>query len=245
MAPSDERFIEEAGRIRSAYARRDASGRGRLYEWSRPDAALSRYRLLSAVAALLSEAGWHDLSGLEFLDVGCGTGGWLRTLQEWGARPQHLHGIDLLPDRIERARALAPQIDFGVSEGWPLPFATDSMDLVSAFTVFSSILAADARLALAGEIQRVVRPAGLILLYDFRVSRPDNPDTTGIGVAEVRRLFPNCAVRRRLVTLAPPLQRALSRLSPLAAQLLESCCPFLRTHALYLLVTNGEAKTSK
>ena len=116
------------------------------------------------------------------------------------------------------------------------------MDFVSAFTVFSSILAADARLGLAREIRRVLRPAGLILLYDFRVSRPYNPHTTGVGMAEVRRLFPGLSIRRRLVTLAPPLQRLLSRLSPVAAHLVEAVCPWLRTHALYLLAnTNATA----
>lgn len=240
MPPTDKRFVAEAGRIRSAYAKRDVSGRARLYEWSRPDVALSRYLLHSAAARLLDGAKWHDLAQFEFLDVGCGTGGWLRTLQEWGARPQCLHGIDLLTDRIERALALAPHIDFRVSEGWPLPFENGSMDFVSAFTVFSSILAADARLALAHEMQRVLRSNGLMLLYDFRISRPDNPDTVGIGSAEVRRLFPGYQIKRRLVTLAPPLHRRLSRLSPAAAHLVAASCPVLRTHALYLLRTARE-----
>lgn len=232
---SDDRFTEEVARIRAAYARRDASGRRRLYTWTQPDVALSRYLLQSAITPLLSEVGLRDLAQLEFLDVGCGTGGWLRTLQEWGATPQRLHGIDLLEDRIERARALAPQIDFQSSQGWPLPFETGSLDFVSAFTVFSSILDADARLELAKEMQRVLRPPGLILLYDFRISDPNNPDTTGIGLAEVRRLFPGRRIRRRLTTVAPPLQRRLSRVSPLIAHITEALCPFLRTHAVYLL----------
>src|SRR5215471_8544720 len=97
----NDRFTEEAGRIRSAYARRDSSGRASLYAWSRPDVALSRYRLHAAAARLLGGRGWPDLAEVEALDVGCGTGGWLRTLQEWGASPQRLHGIDLLGDRID------------------------------------------------------------------------------------------------------------------------------------------------
>jgi SAM-dependent methyltransferase len=237
MPPTNKRFAEEVGRIRSAYARRDRAGRAKLYAWSRPDVALGRYLLLSAVARLLRDHGWHDFGQLEALDVGCGTGAWLRTLQEWGAAPQHLHGIDLLADRIEKARVLAPPIDFQVSEGWPLPFQNGTMDLVSAFTVFSSILDPGARLALAQEMQRVMRTGGSILLYDFRVSDPRNPDTKGVGLVEVRRLFPELHITRRSLTLAPPLQRFLSRLSPLAAHLTEAACPLLRTHALYLLQT--------
>jgi SAM-dependent methyltransferase len=235
MPAMDERFAQEAERIRSAYARRDDSGRARLYGWAQPDVALSRFLLHSAITQLLREVGLRDLAQLEFLDVGCGTGGWLRTLQEWGGAPRRLHGIDLLENRIESARTLAPGIDFQLSPGWPLPFQTASMDFVSAFTVFSSILAADARLGLAKEMQRVLRPGGLILLYDFRIGNPKNPDTIGVGRSETRRLFPGYRIRRRLVTLAPPLQRPLSRVSPLLAHLTEALCPFLRTHAVYLL----------
>lgn len=232
----ERRLALEAERIRLAYARWNVSRRGKkLYDWNQPDVALSRYLLQSAVARLLGAAGWSDLAQREFLDVGCGTGGWLRTLQEWGASPQRLHGVDLLTERIEKARGLAPHIDLQVSPGWPLPFESGSMDCACAFTVFSSVLDAGARSRLAEEMRRVVRPTGLILLYDFWISDPRNPDTIGIGLAEVRRLFPGHRIRRRSVTLAPPLQRRLCRASPTLSHLIEAVFPFLRTHALYLI----------
>ena len=97
---------------------------------------------------MLKLNGITDLSHIEVLDIGCGSGGWLRTLLEWGARPEHLHRIDLLEDRIEKARALGMGIDFQVASGYEIPFADGSMDLVSAHTVFSSILDGSARKAL-------------------------------------------------------------------------------------------------
>lgn len=128
----------EEARIRAVYAHRDEN-LSALYHWAQPNILLGEYQVRAASAACLAHAGWKDLSGLRALDVGCGVGGWLRTLLAWGARAENLHAVDVLPDRIETARRLAPQIDFQVGAGWKLPFAEASMDLVSAHSVFSSV----------------------------------------------------------------------------------------------------------
>jgi len=229
------RYLHEVTRIRDVYARRDASGKNRLYGWNRPDELLSQYLLRSAAAKALTQNGLEDLSGIDCLDVGCGTGGWLRLLMEWGATPSRLHGVDLLPDRIEKARLVSPQIEFSVSNGWPLHFGDATMDLVSANTVFSSILDAEARVMLAKEMVRVLRPSGLLLIYDFRISDPRNRDTVGIGTNEIRRLFPGMDVKFKTVSLAPPLQRPLVKWSPLLAHAVEALMPVLRTHVLCTL----------
>lgn len=228
-------FNEEVDRIRHAYARRDATGKKALYAWHQPDTLLSQFRLRATIARALVEACIFDLGGSNVLDVGCGFGSWLRLLLEWGADAERLHGVDLLSDRIEKARTLSPHIDFKHANGWPLPFETGTMDLVSAHTVFSSILMPQARAGLADEMKRVMHPDGAILIYDFRVSDIRNPDTIGIGSGEIRRIFPGMRMSLYPVTLAPPLQRPLARLSPVLAHLIEGCFPMLRTHAVYFL----------
>ncbi|WP_322568359.1 class I SAM-dependent methyltransferase [Thiohalophilus sp.] len=207
----------------------------RLYAWTRPEVALQQYRVFSALSQGLLDYGFDDLTPVEFLDVGCGAGSLLRTLAEWGAEPSRLHGIDLLQDRIERAQALCPAIDYRQHSGWELPYADESMDIVTAMTVFSSILSPEARQALATEMERVARPGGMIVIFDFRVSSPRNPDTTGIGRGEVQRLFPDFTVKSRSLILAPPLQRPLAKLSPWLALTLETFIPFLRTHTFHFL----------
>lgn len=223
-----------ARRIRDAYARRDAAGKRKLYGWSQPDVLFMQYRFRSAVARALIDAGFAELRGRDCLDVGCGTGAWLRTLMEWGADAERLHGIDLLADRVATARVLAPQVDVRESEG-SIPFEANTMDIVSAYTVFSSIPVESARRGLAAEMSRVLRKNGLLLIYDFRISDPRNPDTVGIGAREIRHLFPAFEHRERSLTLAPPLQRPLARMSPLLAHIAEAMLPFLRTHALHVL----------
>lgn len=225
----------EAPLIRQRYARRDASGKGRLYAWHLDDVLFTQYRLRAAAARALVEAGRESLAGAECLDVGCGSGAWLRTLLEWGAEPQRLHGVDLLADRIAQARAVAPQLDWRVGGDGALPYADGSMDLVSAHMVFSSILDANARTRLATQMARVLRRDGLVLVYDFRISHPRNPDTVGIGQREIARLFPGFRHHCRSLTLAPPLQRPAARVSPLLAHLLEATLPFLRSHLLHVV----------
>ena len=225
-------LTREEMRIAVAYARRKLEGKSQLYTWHQQSVMFERYRLRAMAAAMLYRHGWRDLAELEALDVGCGAGGWLRTLMEWGISPQKLHGIDLLEDRVAYAQSLAPQLDLRRSSGWEIPFPDASMDLVSAHTVFSSILDLAARWLLAQEMARVAKPGGAVMVYDFRIADPRNPDTVGISPAEIRQLFPDCTLQLRSLTIPPPISR---RISPALTSLLESLLPFIRTHRLYLL----------
>ena len=196
---------QEEERIRQVYARRDASGKTARYYWQRQDVIYITYRYRSVLARALQCLGINDLSPLHVLDVGCGSGGWLRLLLEWGASPERLHGVDLLPDRIARAQALSPAgVDWRVGNAVGLDFADGSMDLCAASTVFSSILDPAARLALAQEMARVVRPGGYIMILDYVVSAPSNPDTVGIRQKEISRLFPELSLLHIFKLIFPP-----------------------------------------
>lgn len=228
-------YREEEKRIRAAYAHRDESGKRELYSWWQADVLLNHYRVQAVTAACLCRAGWKELSRLRALDVGCGSGAWLRQLLAWGGHAENLHGVDLLADRIAAARQLAPDIDYRQADGWHLPYADASMDLVSAHTLFSSILSEHARARVASEMARVLDPHGYILLFDFRISHPLNPDTVGMRRTEIRRLFAGFRQYAQSLILAPPIARRLAPIAPWIAVVLESLCPPLRTHNLFLL----------
>jgi SAM-dependent methyltransferase len=222
--------MTELDRIRAAYARRRAQGRDARYTVF--DRA-NLFRLLALereLAEALRRERLTALAGLRVLDVGCGGGWWLRTLLRWGARPEHLAGIDLLPEAVEAARTIHPALRVACGSAESLPFPDGAFDLVSQLTVFSSILDGGMRARIAAEMRRVLRPGGGVLSYDFTLN-PRNPDTTGIGRGELARLFPGGAIRARRVTLAPPLARLVVPRSWLAATLLERLPP-LRTHLL-------------
>ncbi len=138
--------------------------------------------------ALVAEA--VPLRDLRILDVGCGGGGWLRYFVELGADPEHLHGVDLIEERVARARRCNPGLDVRTADAsLGLPFEDSSVDLVSQFVVFSSIPGAAAQEATAREMTRVLRPGGWLLWYDLTVRAPGAiPD--GISEQRVRSLFP-------------------------------------------------------
>lgn len=229
--------MTEEARIRKVYARRDVSGKPKLYAWDRPEVAYMAYRKKAAWISACKREGIHDLASLEILDVGCGSGGWLRLLVEWGASPERLHGVDLLPDRIAQAQALSPVgIDWRVGNALQLDFADGAMDICAANTVFSSVVNPAARLDLAQEMVRVVRPGGYIMIFDYAVSSPSNPDTVGIPRREILRLFPAMLLRHSFkLIFPPPLLRLLPQGLLWLAYFCEVMLPFICTHRLFVL----------
>lgn len=219
----------EERRIRSAYARR-----GGIELYSRLNVAqlfLAQERERRTIA-LLKRHGITPLADRTFLEVGCGLGNWLRDLVNWGAAPHNLTGLDLLPDRLDRARELCPPgVSLVCGSAARLHFPDDSFDVVLQATVFTSILDDDFRRLAAAEMLRVVRPGGLVLWYDFHARNPQNPDVRGVRKHEIHALFPGCDIDLERITLAPPLARALA---PRSWSLCSILCriPLLCTHYL-------------
>lgn len=234
------RLKTEENRIKDVYAARDASGKSALYAWHRQEVLYISYRQRATWAKALYNAGFNNFTNCEILDLGCGAGGWLRMMMEWGGATSLFHGVDMLEDRISKAKAMSPsEIDFRVSNSWPLPYPEDSFDLCATSTVFSSILDANARKSLAREMERILKPKGAIMIFDFAISDPRNPDTIGIGRREIGKLFPNLKLDEiyRLI-LAPPLLRKIPASLLWLAHALEVFLPFLCTHRLYVLKSN-------
>ncbi|HEX6533929.1 MAG TPA: class I SAM-dependent methyltransferase [Gemmatimonadaceae bacterium] len=231
MIPDVVRREEE--RIRRAYAAR-GSGEGEVedarYSWLSAGHQLIAQGAERGLLRALARAGVRTLARSRVLEVGCGSGQWLRALVQWGARPEHVTGIDLQLGRLAEARSrCAGGVGLAAASGASLPFADGTFDAVLQSTVFTSILDPAVRRAVAGEMLRVLRPGGVVLWYDFLVDNPRNPDVRGVRRGEVRALFPGCRVELRRITLAPPLARALApRLRPLAVLL--SAIPPLCTH---------------
>jgi ubiquinone/menaquinone biosynthesis C-methylase UbiE len=233
----------EMERLRRVYAARRARGIEERYAPYEPANLFRLQGLERAVAAALRGAGLLPWQGRRALDVGCGGGWWLRSLLRWGARPGEVAGVDALAEAIGMARGVHPDVALCVAAADALPFDDACFDLVSQFTVFSSILDAEVRRRAAAEMVRVLRPGGVVLWYDFTVN-PTNRQTRGIGAREAKRLFAGCAIDSRRLTLAPPLARLVAPRSWLAAELLERLPP-LRTHLLVLArKPGGERETT-
>lgn len=225
----DARNEEE--RIREAYARREARDDGITYTWFNPATAFHLQRQEQAVLGLLRREGITSLAGLKILEVGCGAGSELRNFIKYGASPEMLYGVDILEERIEQGQAVNPAINFMRASAESLPFTDGFFDLVCQFVMFTSILDDDVKKTIATEMMRVLRPGGLIIWYDYYVSRPGNADVKGVGRSEIIDLFPGCSVSLRRVTLAAPIARAVAPRSRTLATALELLPP-LRSHFL-------------
>jgi ubiquinone/menaquinone biosynthesis C-methylase UbiE len=178
---------------------------------------------------MLHRASLFPLHGLRVADIGCGDGTWLLEFLQWGADPAALCGIDLRAERVQSARRRIPQADLHTGNASELPWADGSFDLVSQFTVFTSMLDPALKRAVAAEMVRILKPGGAILWFDFRFHNPRNLQVRGVRAAEIRSLFPDCEVQLTPVLLAPPLARRVAGWSWPLAELL-TALPFLRTH---------------
>jgi SAM-dependent methyltransferase len=226
---SSESVKVEEDRIRAVYGKREKDGR---YSMFSSGHLFMVQKLERHLTLLLKHHGLVPLDTKLILDVGCGTGFWLREFIQLGARPENLVGVDLLPDRIGKAKQLCPQsIRLQCGSAVELSFPDSTFDLVFQATVFTSILDPRLKQQVASEMLRVVKKDGLILWYDYHVNNPYNRDVRGIKKKEIHRLFPNSRIELYRLTLAPPLTRFLAPYSWLACYFLEKI-PWLCTHYL-------------
>ncbi len=229
----------EVDRLRQVYQQYAEYGFG-LSKWSainRGNQAIRAERE-SRTRDLLQRAGFFPLSGRRILDVGCGTGELLGLFLGWGATPENLVGIDLIPERIRIARLNQPEIAFQVANAESMPFPDGSFDLVVAFTVFTSILDKQMTGNICSEIDRVLSAGGSVLWYDFRMNNPFNRHVRGLSRRRLRSLFPGFSMALETISLLPPLARRLGGLTGSLYEPLASA-PFMRTHLLGLLSKPG------
>jgi ubiquinone/menaquinone biosynthesis C-methylase UbiE len=228
--------MNEVERIRFAYSKRHADAV--VYSVFNPGHLFMAQQLERELIKSFRGHGMAPLGNKRILDIGCGTASPLRKLIDFGAEPENLSGIDLLPNAIDEAKRISPHIDFRCGNAEALPFGSESFDIVTQFTTFTSILDEEMKRRVAKEMLRVLTPNGIILWYDYFVSKPTNPDVKGIGKGEIIRLFPNLTFHFNKVTLAPPIARTVAPYSFLLCYLFEKV-PWLRTHYLVVIRKTG------
>ena len=105
---------------------------------------------------------WPPLGGRRVLDLGCGTGLYTQELARQGARPC---GMDLDLARVQEARRSAAHqnICWIRADAAHLPFRPAVFDLVVSVEVLTH-LAPELRSRVLGEINRVSRPGGVVLV---------------------------------------------------------------------------------
>ena len=224
----------EAERVRRAYDRYAASRRRqRAWAADNPGNRAIRAELLEA---LLEEAGPELRSGGELLDVGCGGGFWLEALRDAGVAPERLTGVDLLPARVSAASARVPGATVRLADARALPFDDGRFALVLAFTLLSSLASAEDVRRAATEARRVLRPGGLLLVYEPRLPNPLNRRVRRISAHALEQAGMR-PVSDLALTVLPPVARRLGSRTPALYPRL-SRLPPLRSHRLVTLRRN-------
>lgn len=101
--------------------------------------------------------------GARILDVGCGTGRWLRRYLEFGFQPT---GVDATQGMLRLARSRRTVSPLVAGESFRLPFADSAFDSVSDITVAQHI-PADLQPAALAEMMRVLKPGGALILFEL------------------------------------------------------------------------------
>lgn len=104
------------------------------------------------------------------LDFGCGTGALDAPVAPHVAS---IVGVDVSQGLLDAAKQANPHVEYRHYDGRQLPYPDASFDLAFASCVFHHIEPTD-RHAAAAEVARVVRPGGVVALYEHN---PINPLT--------------------------------------------------------------------
>jgi SAM-dependent methyltransferase len=232
MGPFDDHYSEQE-RIRSVYRYWLGQERTTAYAWHRPEIMEQNATRHRVAGAMLAATLGKDLSDTRIIDVGCGSGGFLRQLIDWGADPTRLVGTEYQPQRLELARIrTAPGVHWHLGN---LEFAADaSFELAVANTVFSSILEPCVRAKLAADMWRTIMPGGWCMVFDFRYNNPRNKQVRRVDWRELRHFWPTPVFRHQTLMLAPPIARRLAGAPRLLSELLVTLAPLLRSHFIYM-----------
>ncbi|MFH0968529.1 MAG: class I SAM-dependent methyltransferase [Methanobacteriota archaeon] len=93
-------------------------------------------------------------TGGELLDIGCGTGLFIRRFLRYGGK---VTGIDISSGMIRRATPIFPTVQFVVGTAEELPFEEGSFESISSLLAFSYLIKPEKTLA---DCLRVLRPGG-------------------------------------------------------------------------------------
>jgi SAM-dependent methyltransferase len=134
-----------------------------VYDESLPAHVVEHYlRKRTAFVAALCPAG-------RLLDVGCGTGVLAGRLADRG---YEVVGVDPSEGMLEIMRAQRPGVEAVQASGAALPLESDGFDLVLTVAALHHVAEPEAVRKTLGEMTRVSKPSGRILIWDHN---PRNP----------------------------------------------------------------------
>src|SRR5204863_2902192 len=129
-------------------------------------------------------------------------------------------GVDIQEDRILKAKEANPLVNFECTDATCLPFTDNKFDISMESMMFLQLTDDDVARRIASEMIRVTKPGGMLLVSDWRYSKPGSKEFKGVSLKRIADLYQvgkQTRVRRTFRgALVPPVGRFLSKHVPSA-----------------------------
>ncbi len=156
------------------------------------------YQRIMVLRSLIKILNRNDIKLSKFnsiLDLGCGTGYWLRTIAEVRGSSEGLKGVDLSEERIEQVKRIDKDIKWIKADMCALPFEDESFDFITAFVSFMFLTKEKDLKKAVLEVARVLRNDGFFLFYDVLGDKKFSKFTRGFQIKEIEELFSYAGLR--------------------------------------------------
>ena len=162
-----------------------------------------------------------NLEEAKMLEVGCAGGNIISGFRDLGVLDENIIGIDLRESRLDEAKKMYPSVKFHCMDAQKMDFKDNFFDIITVFTLFSSVLNQSIKLGIANEIRRVLKTSGIIIYYDIRYTSFNN-NVMKLNKNDIFNLFPKMDHDIKAITLIPPFSRLLGDYSKILYPILSS-----------------------
>lgn len=199
------------------------------------------FQSLSRDAAMVRALRWigSDPQAARVLDVGCGEGDSVWTLLRLGFQASNVSGVDIQREKIARAKASNPAVNFECADATRLGFQDETFDIAMESMMFLQLTDDDIARRIAAEMIRVTRPGGILLVSDWRYSKPGSSEFKGVSTRRIADLYQvgrkTEVCKRFRGPLVPPVGRFVSKYCSPAYFAIQAVFPFLAGHVVTVL----------
>ena len=225
---SESDRARELETIKRRYTQYAGSNRYDLWSLSNPGFRRLVYERDRSIMRLLRAS--LPAGGGSVVDLGAGSSRLAGIAHDTGIECDWF-GLDIDEAAIADSSQAYPWARFAVGSADRIPLPDDTVDVVLASVLFSSLPSDDFERAVARDIWRVLRPGGWLVWFDLRIDNPNNRAVHGISKQRLEALFPGWEHEIRTSTLLPPVARRLGPTTPVLYPMLVAL-PFLRSHLM-------------